>query len=68
MVVGEAATRHREVRTVSDGFLGHDGDHKRCHGHPPGFDIYFEGLPDTEEELLTKRPQADAGLMVGKRV
>ena len=32
---------------------------------PPGFDIDFEGLPATEEELFAKRPQADAGLLVG---
>ena len=50
---------------VSDGLLGRDGDHKRCHGHPPGFDICFEGLPDTEEELLAKRPQAKESVPVG---
>ena len=33
--------------------------------NPPGFDIDFEGLPATEEELFAKRPQADAGLLVG---
>ena len=33
--------------------------------NPLGFDIDFECLPATEEELLAKRPQADAGLLVG---
>ena len=33
--------------------------------NPPGFDIDFEGLPATEEELLAKRPQANADVLVG---
>ena len=32
---------------------------------PLGFDIDFEGLPATEEELLAKRPQAEEGVPLG---
>ena len=32
---------------------------------PLGFDIDFEGLPATEEELAAKRPQAEESVPVG---